>query len=174
MDLRDFIENHKKEINNREIDAIYFDAYKIFDEYSKEGKLTELFYKCGIDPLEYTSEVPKYYMGASSLNTIKIPNNIERIGAFAFINSSLKSLVIPNSVEEINEGAFMYCYSLESIIIPDSVTWIGYMMFNDCRSLKSITYKGSKEQWTMINKSSDWNEGSSIETVHCVDGDIEV
>lgn len=172
MDLKEFIENHRKEINNREIDAIYIDACTIFDTYDKISKLTELFYKCGIDPLNYMSEVPRYYMGASSLNTIKIPNNIERIGAYAFIKSSLKSLVIPNSVEEINEGVFKYCSSLKSILIPDSVTSIGNSAFYRCHSLETINYTGKMEQWTTIKKSIGWENMSSIRRICCLDGVI--
>ena len=174
MDLKKFIKNYREEINNKEFEKIYASAdYELSDE--NIGKLTELFYKCGIDPLKYLNKVPRAFAYASSIKLIVIQSNIESIGSYAFTScTSLTSITIPDSVKSIGWGVFKGCSSLTSITIPDSVKSIGEYAFYDCTSLKTINYKGSKEQWSTINMNSRWTNYSSIETIHCIDGDIDL
>ena len=152
IDLKEFIEKYKDDINRNLFKKIYFLA--IFGELSSPniGKFTELLYKCGIDPLEHMPSVPTRYAYGSSLKDIKIPDNITSIG----------------------EWAFSYCDDLVSITIPNSVTSIGYAAFKYCRSLKTISYEGNKEQWDSIITFSDWNGQTPLKTVHCRDGIINV
>lgn len=152
IDLKEFIEKHKDDINRNLFKKIYFLA--TFGELSSPniGKLTELFYSCGIDPLEHMKDIPTRYAYGSSLKDIKIPDNITSIG----------------------EWAFAYCSDLASVTIPDSVTSIGYAAFAYCRSLKAIYYKGNKEQWDSIFLGSNWNGRTPLKTVHCRDGIINV
>ena len=170
--LKEFIKDYREEINNKKFEEVYASAdYELSDE--NIGKLTELFYKCGIDPLKYLNKVPRAFAYASSIKLIVIPSNIVSISNSAFDHcASLTSVTIGNGVTSIGSCAFNGCSSLKSIIIPDSVTWIGWRVFNDCSSLKSITYKGSKNQWDDIPKDTQWKNSSSLETIHCIDGDI--
>jgi len=40
-------------------------------------------------------------------------------------------------------------------------------------SLESITYTGTKAEWNLIDKGSNWDENTPGYTIHCTDGDIE-
>lgn len=193
--LKEFIETSREKINNKEFEKVYNDT---FLSPSYKGKLTDLFYRCGIEPLDHMSEVPDGYAFESSIKSIVIPSNIKSVGtaAFAYCKSltsvnipnsvtsigtnafkncpSLTSITIPNSVKCISEGMFSGCLSLTNITIPNSVTIIGFSVFYGCTSLKSINYRGSKERWNNTIKDTWWKTGSSLETIHCTNGDINL
>ena len=116
------------------------------------GKLTDVLYECGIDPLQYMTTVPTWFAYKSNITNITIPNNIKSIGDLAFYNcSSLTSVSIPDSVTSIGDSAFEGCSSLTSVSIPDSVTIINEFAFEDCGNLQ-ITYSGTKQQWKHLVK----------------------
>lgn len=144
MNLKEFIEKYKDEVNNRLFEKIYSLATAGELGQSDVGKFTELFYKCGIDPLEYLKYVPFCYAYGSALEYIKIPDRIIFISvrAFAFCNN-LVSVVIPNSVTSIHYQAFYNCGVLTSVTIPDSVTSISSEVFYNCGELTSITIPDS-------------------------------
>ena len=144
IDLKEFIEKYKNEINNHLFEKIYSLTTAGELGPSDIGKLTELFYNCGIDPLEYLKNVPFCYAYGSALKDIKIPDRIISIGkrAFAFC-ADLTNVVIPDSVNSIYYQAFYSCTELTSIIIPDSVTSISNEVFYNCSRLTSITIGNS-------------------------------
>lgn len=141
--LKEFIEVNKDDINLR----LFEKVYSLADEdlsYTGIGQLTELLYKCGVDPLNYLNKIPNNYACNSSISKITIPVNIKSIGYSAFDRcASLTSIIIPDSVLHIGDYAFNDCTSLASIIIPNSVTSIGDSAFQLCISLKSITIPNS-------------------------------
>ena len=174
MNLKDFIKKYREEINNRKFEEVYSLADKELS-YAEVGKLTELLYKCGVDPLKYMSEVPDGYAYNSNISKIDIPDGVTSIGDFAFeYCTSLTSVNISNSVKNIGGEAFSGCSKLTSITIGNGVTSIGNWAFDDCTSLKSITYKGSKNQWNVIDLERSWDVGSSLEMIHCTDGVIKL
>ena len=92
--------------------------------------------------------------GDTSLTSITIPDTVTSIESFAFgCCTSLKSITIPDGVISIEMGTFTNCTSLESIIIPKSVTIINEDAFDECDKLENIYFKGSEEEWKLIDKS---------------------
>lgn len=172
MDIQEFIKDHRDEINSWSFKKVYDEALKYLS-VNNISKLTELLYKCGIDPLEHMPSVPTRYAYGSSLKDIKIPDNITSIGgwAFAYCND-LVSVTIPNSVTSIRYAAFENCISLKSVTIGNGVTSIEDNAFYNCWLLKAINYSGSKKQWELIKKTLSWKNNSLIQIIHCLDGDI--
>jgi len=100
------------------------------------------------------------FSSCNSLTSVSIPDDIVRIGNYAFdgcpiekatipailcrliASSSLKEVVI-SSGESIPGFAFRNCSSLTSLVIGDSVTSIGDYAFSDCSSLTSIVVPNS-------------------------------
>ena len=92
-----------------------------------------------------TFSVVKIGVGAFSyyeycnLRSVYIPNSINSIDDWAFLNcSQLGTIIIPNSVENIGDQAFRGCNSLTSIYIPNSVKSIGEYAFGECKALTEV------------------------------------
>ena len=69
-----------------------------------------------------------------------IPNNIAKIGKYAFYGcSGLTSIAIPNSVTSIEDYTFCECSDLVCIIIGTGVRYIGnYYSFYNCNRLNTV------------------------------------
>ena len=84
--------------------------------------------------------IPEYaFFGCTQFTEIKISDNVTSIGGGAFwLCSGLNSINIPNKVQKIGQHMFSGCSSLKNITIPDSVTSIEYAAFENCTGLTSI------------------------------------
>ena len=119
--------------------------------------------------------------GATKINNITIPESLTDIG-MAFCDCSyLTDVTIPSSVTILKERAFQNCTNLQSVTIPASVERIERWVFSKCSSLVNITFCGTKEQWTAIDKYSQWckpvgndNEKIPATKVICSDGEIDL
>ncbi len=116
-------------------------------------------------------------------NNSTIPNGVTSIDYQAFQGcTGLTSVTVPNGVTSIESCTFSGCTSLSLVTIPVSVTTIGGVAFSSYggsnTNLTSVTYQGTKEQWNAITKNlsmgNDWKAFTSITTVHCTDGDIDL
>ena len=126
-------------------------------------------------PNSVTSIGNHAFFECTGLTSITIPKGVTSIGSQAFYNCSrLTSITIPESVTSIGYSAFSLCRSLTDITIPDSVTSIGDSAFDRCSSLTNITYNGTQSQWNSISKDTRWKESSSIKTITCTDGVIQI
>lgn len=82
------------------------------------------------NPLFYAEHL---FVDGKEMTDLIIPNNITKIGNYAFICcSGLTSLTIGNNVTEIGRNAFAGCSSLKSVTIPNSVASIGVCAFDGC------------------------------------------
>ncbi len=80
------------------------------------------------------------FRGAYYIKSIKISDNVTRIGprAFEWCYGNLKSITLPNSLKEIATYAFHGCSLLTSINIPANVVSIGQEAFDGCGNLKRV------------------------------------
>ncbi len=76
----------------------------------------------------------------SSVKTVDIPENVERIGFEAFADcTELKEISFTgNKLTVIDEHAFQNCTRLKTIIVPASVKEIYPNTFNGCKKLASV------------------------------------
>ena len=73
-----------------------------------------------------------------TITSFQIPSGVKEIANFAFhVFSNLESVSIPNTVEKIG-SSFNYCDNLISIEIPSSVTNISDTCFSNSPNLKEI------------------------------------
>jgi len=75
----------------------------------------------------------------STVTSVKLPNNINEIGAYAFAGcTNLTTFDIHEGVTKINRDAFSGCESLVSIKLPNSLEEIGANAFRECTSLDVV------------------------------------
>ena len=103
-DLKNFISNYEKELNNNDFEAIYWMNNTVVNR-----AVTALLLKNNINPLEYMSYVPDGFMLEITIEDFVIPNGIKKIKWFAFSWCDFKSITIPKSVEIIEDSAFSNC-----------------------------------------------------------------
>ena len=141
----------------------------------KRWWVTELLYSAGIDPLDYLSFVPGYFISnyQYTLNLI-LPNNILNINNNAFFDCYLSSITYGENVHNIGDEAFGACPNLKRVEFNSKLAEIGSGIFKGCVNLTAIDYQGSKDQWEKINKNTDWAYGSNIQRIVCTDGVIEL
>lgn len=73
------------------------------------------------------------FYGCTSLETIKLPDNIQKIENLAFANcKSLSSFTVPKEVTIIKRGTFLNCESLSSITLGNEITAIESSAFAGC------------------------------------------
>ena len=90
---------------------------------------------------ENVQKIPDYFIQNTSVTSIEIPNSVTTIGGYAFSNcSSLTSLTIGNSVTSIGNYVFYGCSSLTSITIPENVTSMRDGVFSGCSNLSTINF----------------------------------
>ena len=105
-----------------------------------------------------------------SLQEIKIPDSVIRIGSGAFYGcESLESIILPSGVYTINmnvfnscinlktiealgvtgidEDAFATCVSLERVSLSDDLDYIGDGAFYDCPNLHKLVIRDSQDLW---------------------------
>lgn len=108
----------------------------------------------------FMEEIPDSMLDGSHLTEIEFPENIKRIGVFAFPHANFTSLmfpkhlevidrnafvcnlyledlkIMPNSVKKIGDSAFEFCPRLQRVYIPEGVEEIGSRAFHLCDSVK--------------------------------------
>lgn len=100
-----------------------------------------------------------------SLESIKIPDSITRIGSDAFRNcTSLSNVTLGNGLKEIDGYAFEGCAGLTALSIPDSVTNLAYGVFYGCNNLTTISAPAAWVDTAMLDAGKVWgghywNEG---------------
>lgn len=102
-----------------------------------------------LDAIIVDPDNPKYYSETNALitkndktllaackNTV-IPDNIRRIGSYAFASMSTLTEVpeLPLTLKIIDDHAFNGCPFIGNLILPDSLEFIGEMAFASCHGL---------------------------------------
>ena len=89
-------------------------------------------------------------------------------------NVNIKKLTIKDGVKSLGASAFANCLKLENVTLPVSVERIDYNCFFNCQSLRQINYLGTKEEWSKIERGSNWLLKAGTDIVICKDGPIIV
>lgn len=132
------------------------------------------FYSCN---LKGTMNLPEglksigscSFQDNSSLDIV-ISSTVDKIGSYAFSRTGIKNAIIPEGVTTLPSSIFYKCSYLESLVIPKSVIKIEQSALSACGKLKDIYYKGTEEEWNIINKYTNWpaawNYNTNNYTIH--------
>jgi hypothetical protein len=79
-----------------------------------------------------------------SIDSIILPNSLERIGYHAFADCKrLEGICLPERLEYLGKGAFRGCLRLAYVIIPSKLSEIQDNTFAECMMLKSVNLPDS-------------------------------
>lgn len=134
-------ENYKGYEIPRTVEQIQRGAFK------NTKYLSELWFEGSI------KEIPPYCFENTNIESIILPEGIEKISHHAFYHARIKEISIPNSVNIISDYVFEKCEKLQKIAMPKMLTYFGVGAFKDCLLLKSIrlSYGIEKLIETFIN-----------------------
>lgn len=108
----------------------------------------------------------------SGLQKIQLPKNIRVINGQAFFRCySLREINIPDGVTSIGDKAFLHCKALHTLKLPESVKSIGEDCFYDT-NIDDLYYGGTEEEFYDLLNKHNHSFVSSLDVVHCSDGDI--
>ena len=74
------------------------------------------------------------------LQTVELPEGLERVGSCWFQNSEIEQVVVPASVREIGNYAFCGCEQLSDVTFAEGskLATLGDFVFHKCPSIKCI------------------------------------
>lgn len=157
--------------------------------FEKNSGLTNLILPAGLGQIQNYA-----FMECKNLKQIYIPDSLEELGDAVFEKTGLTSIDLTNTrISKIPYRTFSFTLSLQdcklprltteigeeafcashipSLYIPASVIKIGNRAFTGAKQLKEIFYEGTLDQWNNIKKYETWCLESTLEVIHCKDGD---
>ena len=157
---KEFIERNIELLEKDRLDLFYDNAESdVLNRKLIPGNVRELTLTLkdvyGYEPLEHPSmhAVPSFYR----------------------ILSDIESLTIPNHIERIKGSAFKNCDRLTQITIPKSIVQIYDQVFSDCNNLRKIIYNGTFREWRkIVIDYTAFNTGGPYIKVFCTDGETRI
>ena len=100
----------------------------VFSNNTTITSFNELQYFTGL------TEINDYAFSRSSLTSVIVPQNVTRIGKYAFARyggdpNALTTVKLPDGLTDIDEEAFSYCSQLKELHLPQSLRNIGEAAF---------------------------------------------
>lgn len=88
---------------------------------------------------------PSFFMYASALRTVSIPETCRVIEHAAFYHCDrLEEIVLPPYMTRINDWSFRNCTNLQRVVFPTELQEIGAESFSLCSALSEIVYDGNQ------------------------------
>ena len=102
--------------------------------------MTQMFYECQINPLEYMTQVPAEFLSSCpTLTEIELPDTINRLCSSCFYDcTNVKELVLPKSIDRIDDWALANMDNLTELTIRGKLTFLDPFAIYDNPSLKTI------------------------------------
>jgi hypothetical protein len=138
-------------------------SYGLLYRESADGKSAEF--------IGFRDEVLDSFEIASSYNDLPVTSIAD--GALSRISSS-GTIILSSQIKTVEEGMFAQSPYVTHVELRSNVKLIENDAFIGCINLKELTFRGNKAAWEQVEKQKNWNYGTAIEVVHCLDGDVSV
>lgn len=143
--LKDYIKKHKNKIEEilsdsrvvEAIDGLDFDTLSNMVNIDL-SVVVALMLLSGTDVLSNLDYIPDRMFASLPITHIDIPQTVKGIGSGAFAHSLLDSIYIPDSVERVGDYAFSGCVGIENVHISDKLRSISIGCFTNCWKLKEV------------------------------------
>lgn len=150
----------------QKIGAYAFMSVKTLTEVHLPDSLTELGYgafaESGITSLTIPkgiTSLTKAEFCSNPLTSVTFHENFTELGEFALSGTALETVELPNSLQKIGSRAFAHCGKLRSVTIPEGVTEIDAYAFWNCRSLAEMVLPSTL---TSIHGTFVWNSSPDL------------
>ena len=81
---------------------------------------------------------------------------------------------MPDSIKYIRDEAFFNCKKLNTISLSKEIQYLGKNVFYGCENLSNIKLNGLKQEWSNIDKATEWNKNINNCKIECIDGSIDI
>jgi len=131
----------------------------------------------GLTSEETGSQVIGAYAFANNprLKTINFAHNLISLGKGALRNNTLLTATNlgKTNLKTIEDNAFEGCSSLATLSLPETLSKIGAYAFKGS-NITTLEFAGSMSLFRTVNKDNNWNTGSLISKINCLDGTIGI
>jgi hypothetical protein len=79
------------------------------------------------------------FRSCNALKNVALPDSVETIGKYAFMNCPLQTINIPTALTTLGDYAFYGNATVTGVVLPDTLTTIGSNNFQNYNSLTSVT-----------------------------------
>lgn len=140
------------------------------------------FYESFVDKVvvSSTDEWVKIKLGGDWASPIYAPTSNSRKSTKLYLASDLEneitSIIVADGTTLIEQNKFANMKSVTQVTLPNSIETIEINAFANS-ALEKIIFNGSLEQWLLIDKEITRSEvwyGSSLTTIECTDGTLEM
>lgn len=96
---------------------------------------------------------PRVFAGEKDIVSLKLPNTLKIIGAYAFFDCiKLEEVIFPDGMETIGDYAFLNCSALQTVVAPASLKSIPSETFAGCGNAVVYTSLSRKpHNWNFSN-----------------------
>ena len=75
--------------------------------------------------------------------TLKLPNGIDEIQRYSFMNTGIEELILPNYLNDIGRSCFYDCVALKKVTFGEKFSEIRYQMLFGCDALERVVIPGN-------------------------------
>ena len=132
--VQEFLEKYIHKIEINDWDWIYFQGMSELIQESQnpyiQGYFSAEMEDSEIYPLNYLVYVPNGYMTGTGIRHYDIPDHVRSIEAYAFSDcSSLETVRLPKNLEKVGKSVFNGCDSLRLLKYPGTIEDFGKIIF---------------------------------------------
>lgn len=138
-------------------------SYGLIYQMNADGKGAQL--------IGFKNGIPNSFEIATTYNGVPVTGIAD--GALTRLGIS-GTVTFGSYITNIGKNTFTQCPFISEVVLARGVESIEGNAFLGCAGLKKLSYRGTVAEWEKIKKSEGWNYGAAIETVHCLDGIVNV
>lgn len=121
------------------------------------------------------------YGSGEYVKSMTIPKSLTNIDGWTFhMCHNLEKIIVDEQNEMyysegnciIEKESKTLIVACQNSVIPQDIKKIACRAFIKCEGFANVNYNGTKRQWNAIEKHVCWDDGLSVYTIHCTDGDI--
>lgn len=122
--------------------------------------------------LSSVNSIGMYAFANSQIESVRIPDGVQRMGTGTFLASFyLKEVTLGSGLTQIEGKTFESCGSLQKIHVPANIQIMGSNAFKNCSALAEVTFA---ENSKLVHIGNSAFEGGSLTEIHIPSSVIQI